>query len=358
VLWFALPLLFAQASPDDCARRRTAAELAGEASAYRAAVKANPDSADSWAGLGRTLLLLGRPGDAALCLNKALRLAPGDQGIRFSLVRSYLDAGDAGAAIALLEPLGGTEPRNPEVGRLLGEAMYRGGYYVRALQLLERADADHPDPRLAGMRAVSLAKTGRIAEAEAACKRLLDQPAPLDLDVVLTYVEILDNSGRATQAVAYADRAIKDQPGNPIAHLWKARLFWHQGQTGDAIREAEQSVSLSPELPFARNLLLEIYRRQASRRTRAAKPTGCANTTTDWRRGDVNEGHPLSPPSSSASRQGFQIFLKLGFLSPELGPEIRQGFGTGRRKRLYSQRKLLSVGLGRKVRHHAPSTRG
>ena len=262
VSWFGLLLLFAQASPDDGARLHKTGQLADEASAYQAAVKANPDSADAWAGLGRTLLLLRRPGDAVLCLNKALSLAPGDTGIRSSLARSYLDAGDAGAAIALLEPLGGTGPRDPDVARLLGEAMYRSGYYARALQLLERV-ADRPDPRVAGMRAVSLAKTGRIAEAEAACKRLLDQPAPqLDLDVVLTYVEILDNTGRATQAVAYADSAIKDQPGNPIAHLWKARLLWHLGQTADAALEAEQSVSLSPELPFARNLLLQIYRKQ------------------------------------------------------------------------------------------------
>jgi len=203
VLWCGLLLLFAQASPDDGARLQKARELADEASAYQADLKANPDSADAWAGLGRTLLLLGRPGDAALCLDKAMHLAPGDTGIQSSVARSYLDAGNVGAAIALLEAPGETEPRNPDVRRLLGEAMYRGGYYARALQLLDQVDAVHPDPQAAGMRAVSFAKTGRIAEAEAACKRLLDQPASkLDLDVVLTYVEILDNSGRGAQAMA------------------------------------------------------------------------------------------------------------------------------------------------------------
>jgi tetratricopeptide (TPR) repeat protein len=259
--WFGLLLLFAQGGSSAGALHHNARELAGEASAYQAAVKANPESADAWAGLGRTLLLLGRPGDAAVCLNKALHLAPGDTGIQTSLARSYLDAGNIGAAIALLEA--GTEPSNAEVVRLLGEAMYRGGYYDRALQLLGPAGAAPPDARAAGMRAVSLAKTGRIAEAEAACMRLLDQPAAqLDLDVVLTYVEILDNSGRGAQAMFYADMAIQDQPGNPMAHLWKARLLWHLGKNAEAAKEAEQSVSLSPELPFARNLLLQIYRKQ------------------------------------------------------------------------------------------------
>lgn len=264
VQWFALLLLFAQASPDDGARLYQAGKFADAASAYQAAVRANPNSADAWAGLGRTLLGLGRLHDATICLSKALQLKPGDTGIQSALARSYLDGGNAGAAIELLEILADKEPGNPDFRRLLGEGMYRGGYYARALQLLERTAADHPDDRqAAGMYAVSLAKTGRTAEAETACKRLLDRPVlPLDLDVVLTYVDILDNSGRAAQALAYTDMAIKDQPDSPIAHLWKARLLWHSDQVGDAAREAEQSVSLSPELPFARNLLLQIYRKQ------------------------------------------------------------------------------------------------
>jgi Flp pilus assembly protein TadD len=199
-----------------------------------------------------------------MCLSKALQLKPGDRGIESALARSYLDGGDAGAAIALLEPLGDKEPVDPGIRRLLGEGLYRSGYYAHALQLLEQTAADHPEDRQAGgMYAVSLAKIGRTAEAEAACKRLLDPPgSPLDLDVVLTYVEILDNGGRPAQALAYADMAIKDQPSNFAAHLWLARLRWHSGQVAEAAREAERSVSLSPEVPFARNLLLEIYRKQ------------------------------------------------------------------------------------------------
>jgi predicted Zn-dependent protease len=261
--WFQLLLLFSQASLDDGARLYQAGKFAEAAAVYQGAAKANPDSADAWAGLGRTLVRLGHPSDGVMCLRKAMQLRPRDTSIQSSLARTYVDVGDVGNAIALLEPLTLKEPDNADFRRLLGEVMYRGGYYAHAAQLLEPiATSVRVDRQAAGMYAVSLAKTGRSVEAEAACKRLLNPPStPLDLDVVLTYVEILDNGGRPAEAMAYADRAVQDQPSNPLTHLWKARLLWHSGQTEEAAREAEESVSLSPALPFARNLLLQIYRK-------------------------------------------------------------------------------------------------
>jgi len=261
VHWLGLLLLFAQAGPEDGAQLYQAGKFTEAASAYQDAIKAHPESADAWTGMGRTLLRLGRPRDAVLCLRKALQLKPDDAAIQSALARAYLDGGDAGSAIMLLDPLG---DKDPGFRRLLGEAMYRSGYYGRAAQLLERTFAERPDDRqAAGMYAVSLAKTGRTAEAEIACQRLLSAPAPpLDLDVILTYVEILDSRGRPAEALAFADVAIKNEPANPMAHLWKARVLWHSNQEAAAAREAERSVALSPGLPFARNLLLQIYRKQ------------------------------------------------------------------------------------------------
>jgi protein O-GlcNAc transferase len=261
--WLGLLLLFAQARQDDAARFYQAGNFAAAASAYQETLKAHPDSADAWAGLGRTLQRLGHSRDAVLCLRKALQLKPGDTAIESVLARTYLEVGDISEAIALLEPLTRKNPDNPEFRRLLGEVMYRGGYYAHAAQLLEPTTNANPDDRrISGMYAVSLAKTGRSAEGAAACKRLLDPPSsPLDLDVVLTYVELLDDAGRFSEALTYADRAVNDQPSNPAAHLWRARLLWHAGQTAEAAREAEDSVSLAPSLPFARSLLLQIYRK-------------------------------------------------------------------------------------------------
>ena len=89
--WFGLLLLLAQAGADEGARLSQAGRFAEAVSAYQAAIKANPQSADGWAGMGRTLLRMGRPRDAVVCLVKALQLKPGDLGTQLTLARSYIE---------------------------------------------------------------------------------------------------------------------------------------------------------------------------------------------------------------------------------------------------------------------------
>jgi tetratricopeptide (TPR) repeat protein len=81
--------------------------------------------------------------------------------------------------------------------------------------------------------------------------------------VALTYVELLDEAGRLREALPYVDKVLHELPRDPIAHFWKARLLLQSGRLADAAKEAEQSVTLAPGLPFGRNLLMQIYRRQS-----------------------------------------------------------------------------------------------
>ncbi len=190
-------------------------------------------------------------------------MRPQDATLRVSLAKALLAVGNAPAAIGLLEPLATTDSQDAQVSLLLGEAMYRGGYYQRSLQLLEQSLALQPgNPAAQRMLAVSLAKVGRNEEAAAACERILkDRSRPADLDVLLTYVELLFEAGRTAEATPFADRALAEQPANPIAHFWKARLSLRVGQVEAAAAEAEKSVALAPQLPFGRNLLVQIYRK-------------------------------------------------------------------------------------------------
>jgi tetratricopeptide (TPR) repeat protein len=113
------------------------------------------------------------------------------------------------------------------------------------------------------MYAISLAKVGRSAEAEISCRRILDRSSgSLDLDLALTYVELLDDAGQTTAAFPYVDRVIQERPQDPMAHFWRSRLLLHSERLADAAVEAERSVTDAPNLPFARNLLVQIYRRQ------------------------------------------------------------------------------------------------
>ena len=239
------------------------AKYASAAAIYRQDIALDPGSAGAWAGLGRCLIGLHRSAEAVAVLNRAVQLSSADPGIRQALARAYLDSGDSEAAQSLIEWLYNRDPHNAGTLFLLGEAMYRAGFYERAVQALKEGLALQSDNAAArNFYAVSLAKCGRLAEAEDACRQLLeDRTGPPDLDVLLTFVQILDENGRLAEARRYAELAVREYAGNPISHYWQARLLFQAGRLEDAAKAAEQSVSLAPALPFARNLLVQIYRR-------------------------------------------------------------------------------------------------
>jgi len=256
-----------QAGNADAVRLYRDGRYAEAAAAYRELTRSQPTSADAWAGLGKSLLQLHNP-EAIPSLARAIQLKPGDPELERTLARSYLEARDLGAAVALLEPLTERNPKDSEALYLLGRAMYQQGFYQRALQLIGQSMALGPQiPDAETMYAVSLAKVGRTAEAEAACRRILAKPSKgWDLDVALTFVEILDETDRAGEAMLYVDKVLNERPQDPIAHFWKARLLLQSGRIDDAAKEAEQSVAVAPGLPLARNLLVQIYRRQGRMR--------------------------------------------------------------------------------------------
>jgi tetratricopeptide (TPR) repeat protein len=256
-------LLLAQSGSAGAAGMYSEGRYAEAAAAYREILKADPSSADAWLGMGKSLLQLRNPAGIG-ALQHALQLKPDDPDLARSVAQIYLEAGNMPGAVALLDPLIEKNPNDAEALYLLGAAMYRGGFYERAAELLGRSmalHADHPDAP--AMHAVSLAKAGRTVEAEPACLRLLSgPPSGWNLDVALTYVQILDESGRLDQAMPYVDKVLEQFQQNPIAHFWKARLLFQSSRLDQAAREAELSVAAAPGLPLARNLLVQIYRRQ------------------------------------------------------------------------------------------------
>ena len=256
-------LLLMQLSAGDAERLYRQSKYSEAASAFRALVNSNPGSAEAWAGLGKSLLQLGRP-EAVPSLGRALQLKPGDREIERALASAQLQNGNTPAAVALLEPLTEQGANDPQAFYLLGQIMYGAGFYQRSLQLMGRSlELDPGNTQAQTMYAISLAKVGRSAEAEIACRRILDQThGSLDLDLALTYVELLDDEGHTTAAFPYVDRVIQERPQDPMAHFWRARLLLHSERLVDAAVEAERSVAYAPNLPFARNLLVQIYRRQ------------------------------------------------------------------------------------------------
>ncbi len=232
--------------------------------AFRRALDAAPDSLPALVGISEALLAQGRPEDARQSISVGLRLNPDDRDVRRALAHTLEANHQVFEAESIFQKLTSSDAKDSESWFLLGELQYRGGYYRAAEESLAKSLAIQPANRRAETyRAVCLVKTGRIDEGEAQSKRLIQDPAtPKDLDLWLTYVELLYDSNRAAEALRTANQVVGFAPNHPIARYWLAKTLLQAGQLAEASSEAERAVSAAPQLPFARVLLLQIYRRQ------------------------------------------------------------------------------------------------
>jgi tetratricopeptide (TPR) repeat protein len=231
---------------------------------FRGALERAPDSLPAWVGLTEAFLSEGRPRDAMQSASRALRVNSNDRDARRAMAHVLAATNQFLQAEGMFRELTGSDPKDARSWFLLGELMYRGGYYHAAQQSLEKSLALQPaNVRARIYRAVCLVKTGSLQEGEAQCKRLIDDPTtPKDLDLWLTYVELLYDSQRTSEALRMANQVIGFAPDHPIARYWLAKCMLQSGKLADASAEAERAVAAAPQLPFARTLLLQIYRKQ------------------------------------------------------------------------------------------------
>ncbi len=175
----------------------------------------------------------------------ASALALGRQG-------QYLDAERA------LKDLERADPKDPSVHAALGELYFRYGHYDSAVPELAQA----ADRQSRAWHVVCLFKIGQTAGAAAARELLAASPPPNDIDLSLTYAEYLYQQGDLDEALKQTRAAIAFAPRHPVGYFWLARLLLEKRQLDDAASAAERSLMLGPQLPFARNLLVRIYRMQ------------------------------------------------------------------------------------------------
>lgn len=148
-----------------------------------------------------------------------------------------------------------------------GQSQYQNENYNGALRALEQALQDAPDAQWATRaqidRAICLEKLGRTQDAEAAMNALsANSAARNDVDLQLSYAELLSETGRADEAIQRIDTAIAVAPQAAKAHFWRAKVLLQLHRTGEAAAAAERAERLMPDLPFAHNLLVKIYELQ------------------------------------------------------------------------------------------------
>jgi tetratricopeptide (TPR) repeat protein len=156
---------------------------------------------------------------------------------------------------------------DPRALFLDGQLQFQNENYNGGLSELEQALRGAPDAEWATKaqidRAICLEKLGRTQDAEAAMNALSGNPAARnDVDLQLSYAELLSDTGRANEAIQRVDSAIAAAPQAPMAQFWRAKVLLQLHRTDEAADAAERAERLMPDLPFAHNLLVKIYELQ------------------------------------------------------------------------------------------------
>ncbi|MBI1788405.1 MAG: tetratricopeptide repeat protein [Acidobacteria bacterium] len=259
-----LLLLSALAAADQTAAAKAYAEgrFVEAATLYHALLQSSPGDGALLGGLGKVLVAMHRPAEAMTYLSRAVQMLP-DRDLRRAMAEALQELNQFFEAEKLLRDLTRSAPRDGESWRLLGSLLYHNGYYGSALQSLDKALALQPANKTVKIqRAVSLMRLARTQEAEAACLELLADPSTAkNLDVLLSYVQVLYESGRLEAARHQADEALAVGAENAMAHFWKGRILYQLGRMEEALREAGRAVQIAPQLPAPRTLLLKVCQR-------------------------------------------------------------------------------------------------
>jgi tetratricopeptide (TPR) repeat protein len=105
---------------------------------------------------------------------------------------------------------------------------------------------------------------GRPTEAEAAFRKALS--LPYDPRARLRYGVFLYRAGRAEEAIAPLEEAVRRDPGFAPAMAELGRVYYQLGRAADAVRHLERAVALDPGNETARLLLDKARRIQGAGR--------------------------------------------------------------------------------------------
>lgn len=269
MLWLFLLLAGVQnperAKADEFYRAR---EFEQAARIYFDLLSRNPRDEELAAITGQAMVDAGHSRQALPLLKRSADALPADPVRQRYLARALVENNQMLAAEDILVKLTKKDANDGVAWFYLGALRYQNGYYPAAIEIFDRVTGwkgDDPGGirKLARVyRASSLAQTGRLAEAEAAVRPLLADPAlSSNVELLLTNVQILYESGRLAEALAAAEKAVSVNSANAYTHLWRARALAKLGRWSEAEPVAREAVRRNPDLTQAHSLLLDIYRR-------------------------------------------------------------------------------------------------
>jgi tetratricopeptide (TPR) repeat protein len=215
------------------------------------------------AGLHRKLGLAGRAGEL---LQKARALAPANSAVPRMQGEARLDRGDLKSAAAFFREALSLDPWDSHSQYLLAFVLFISGRESQAFEHAGLAvDLDPANLRARRLLALLLNVRGENREAQATLKAGL-RASPLDGQLLFQISELQRATGQLVEAMESLERAVEQDPENPVFHASLAGVYGRL-KLEDLAKESEKTAS---RLRLAFDHYIEALALSRKNRARAA----------------------------------------------------------------------------------------
>jgi tetratricopeptide (TPR) repeat protein len=226
--------------------------------AYRKAVKLDGTNSISWSGLGQVLNRLGRYDEAIEPHKRAIELGNDNFANQFGLGIAYLGTEQwMNAAKALLKSLhdNPSSPAKLYMNRVREQLLELGEE-----SLVREIDADPNNRRGMVAKAIRLAKTGHIKEAQELCDKLI-QLDTKDSSTLAGLCSAYRKIKQLDRAIDAGKAAVETDPGNNSAWYALGRAYEDAEHFDAAERAFQETLRLNPTHKKAINALQRVQER-------------------------------------------------------------------------------------------------
>ena len=201
--------------------------------------------------LGKTYFMLGDFEQANAALQQALKLAPNDYDVSYTLGLAYLKQRRIGAAAEIYDRMIEKLGNRPQLRVLIGRAYRETGFLSEAIAEFKKAVALDPRfPRVhyyLGLTYLLKDGASRLGEAEEEFKiELATHPEEFFANYYLGIAATVERNWQV--AIGYLQKASQIQPDNPDPYFFIGQAFQGLDKHEQAIEAFKKSIALNPNL--------------------------------------------------------------------------------------------------------------
>ncbi len=212
--------------------------------AFQKALEKDPKCGLAHRGLALWRARMGEVEEAVRELEEALKVEPQYSATYAQLASAYERKGDYERALAFMEKAVKLSPKNPRYRISLAMLYHELGRLDEAAREAEAAFRLKPE-RDAGRYAIRLYHERRNFDRLIPLAKEFLRHFPDDTDVLVTLSQALQEQGKLSEAIRYAERAVEVCPLDEHIRMYLASLYEQDGDIAAAVEHYQQILSQS-----------------------------------------------------------------------------------------------------------------